>query len=268
MSTTTWNRKQVLTTVALATLIAVVIVQAYSIVVLLPARAGGSTSVNGVSTTTGTANTITVTGTGHSSVKPDTALVTIGVLSQGATVQAAVQDNGNTMSQVVSALNNIGIDNSNIQTNYYNVSPVYSSNTGQPPTITGYQVSNQIQVTILASGQSIGQFGTKVGQVIDTAVSSGANQLNGIQFTASQNLFQQAEQSALTDAGKDASQKAHTIASAMGVTITGLVSVTLGSNYNPPIYTSGVVALSASTTIVAPQSLAVSETVQAVYSIG
>ena len=264
MAVTTWNRKQVLTTIVLAVLIAVVVVQAYSLAVLLPARAG-SNSVNGVSTTTGTANTITVSGTGHSSVKPDTAIVTIGVLSQGATVQAAVQDNGNTMSQVVSALNNIGIGNSNIQTTYYNVSPLYS--TSQPPTITGYQVTNQVQVTILASGQSIGQFGTKVGQVIDTAVSSGANQLNGIQFTASQNLFQQAEQSALTDAGKDASQKAHTIASAMGVTITGLVSVTLGSNYNPPFYTAGV-SLSAATTIVAPQSLTVTEIVQAVHSIG
>src|SRR5713101_4193902 len=142
MAVTTWNRKQVLTTVALAVLIAVVIVQAYSLAVLLPARAG-SNSVNGVSTTTGTANTITVSGTGHSSVKPDTAIVTIGVLSQGATVQAAVQDNGNTMSQVVSALNNIGIDNSNLQTTYYNVSPLYSTN--QPPMITGYQVMNQVQ---------------------------------------------------------------------------------------------------------------------------
>ena len=53
----------------------------------------------------------------------------------------------------------------------------------------------------------------------------------------------------------------------MGVTITGLVSVTLGSNYNPPVYTASL-SLRAATTIAAPQSLTITETVQAVYSIG
>jgi len=110
-------------------------------------------------------------------------------------------------------------------------------------------------------------YGTKIGQVIDTAVGAGANQLNGVQFSSSQPLLSAAEQSALADASKDASQQAHTIASSLGVTITGLVSATtINNNYYPgPIYAASV---STATLIVAPNSLTVTASVQAVFSIG
>ncbi len=263
---TSWNRRQVLSTIVIAALVTLVLVQAYSLVVILPTRTASGATGTAVTTST---NTITVQGTGHASVKPDTATLSIGVQTQGSTAQAAIQANSNTMNQVVIALNGIGIDNSNIQTTYYNVSPVYSPySPTTPQTIIGYQALNQIQVTILASGQTLSEFGTKIGQVIDTAVGAGANQLNGVQFSASQALLSQAEQSALADASKDASLQAHTIASVLGVNITGLVSATtINSNYYPgPIYAASL--SSAGTPIVAPNSLTVSASVQAVFSIG
>ncbi len=261
MSITTRNRNQVLIIIAFVALAAVVAFQTYSLVVLGQSRIQGAS--NNVGTSIGTQNTITVPGTGHVEVTPDTSIIMIGVLTQESTAQAAIQNNANSMNQVIQALNNMGIDNTNIQTTYYYVSAQMSNS--QPPMITGYQVTNQVHVTVVVSGQTVNQLGTKVGQVIDTAVSQGANQLNGVQFTASKGVLQQAEVTALQKAAQDASTQAHTIASAMGVTISGVVSVTLGSSNSPSVYIADY--SSASTPVIPPQSLTVTTTVQAVFSI-
>jgi hypothetical protein len=169
------------------------------------------------------------------------------------------------MSDVITALEGTGINNSSIQTTNYNISPQSSCCTG-PPTITGYQVTNEVQVTILASGQGLSQLAAKTGQAIDAAASQGANDISGIQFTASDSELQQATQNALQLAVQDASSQAHTIASALSVSITGVVSATSSPQYTP-IFTSLGTAIPAATPIVPPQSLTISATVQVVYSI-
>jgi len=170
------------------------------------------------------------------------------------------------MSAVISALNDIGIGNTDIQTIYYYIYP-QSSCCGWPPTITGYQVTNEIQVTVIASGQTLEQLGGKIGQVIDTAASKGANQIYGVQFTASSSALQQAQLKALEEATLDASARAHTIASALQVTITGVISATTSPSYYPPVYYLGEVSATSTTPILPPQSLTVTSTVQATFSI-
>jgi uncharacterized protein YggE len=159
---------------------------------------------------------------------------------------------------VITALNGIGIDNSNIQTSYYYLSPQYSWTNGVS-TLTGYEVTNE----------TIQQLGTAIGHVIDTATANGANQNYGIEFTASSDALQQAQLTALRDATLDASQRVHTIASALGVNITGVVSVTTNPVYREPVYfTVTALASSVATTpVLPPQSLTVTATVQATFSI-
>ncbi len=262
MSTATWSRKKVLTAIGLVGLIAVLTGQTYALIVVGQGRTVGTSG----GTSVPDQKTITVQGAGQVGISPDRAIVTIGVVTQASTAGTAVQENANTMGQVISGLNGIGIDNSNIQTTYYYVSSQTSCCTG-PPSITGYQVTDEIQVTVAVSGQSLSQLGASVGQVIDTSTSKGANQVYGIQFTASSIELQNAQQAALKEAAQKASQQAHLIASAMNVTITGVVSVTSNPGYSPSVYFAGA-SLSASTPIVAPQSLTVTATVQAVFSIG
>jgi len=246
--------------------------ETYALVVLGQAKTSGTTQVNttsGVQTHSGKVNgTITVSGTGQVNVQPDRAILTVGVSTTASTAQTAVQDNANTMSAIILALNGIGIDNTNIQTLYYNIYPQSNYN-GGTQTITGYQVTNEVQVTVVASGQSLSQLGAKAGQVIDTVVSKGANQIYGVQFTASASTLDQAKQTSLQQATHDASQQAQLIASAAGVTITGVVSITSVPSYYPVgIYAPVSLASSGSTTpIVPPQSLTVTTTVQAVFSI-
>jgi uncharacterized protein YggE len=129
-------------------------------------------------------------------------------------------------------------------------------------------VTNQFRVTVVATGQTVQQLGTNIGHVIDTATANGANQIYGIEFTASSDTLQQAQLTALRDATLDASQRAHTIASALGVNITGVVSVTTNPVYPQPIYYGLQAYASAVTTpVLPPQSLTITATVQATFSI-
>ncbi len=258
------NRKTALLALSISIIIVLVVTQTHT-TGIGPARGNTTTTTT---STTNAPGTITVQGTGQVDVQPDRGIVTIGVSTTATTAGTAAQNNAKTSSAVITALNGIGIDNSNIQTSYYYLSPQYSYTNGVS-TLTGYEVTNEFRVTVVASGQTVQQLGTDIGNAIDTATASGANQVYGVEFTASSSALQQAQLTALKDATLDASQRAHTIASALGVNITGVVSVTTNPVYPEPVYF-GVTALAAGATtpILPPQSLTVTATVQATFSIG
>jgi uncharacterized protein len=256
------NRKTILIILSISIVIVLFAAQTYA-TSIATARA---TSTSGGLTGTGGDPVITVQGTGTVQVQPDRGIVTIGVVTSASTAQIAVQNNANTSNAVISALNGIGINNSEIQTIYYNVYPQSTCCSGTP-NITGYQVTNEFQVTVIASGATVTQLGQDVGQAIDTASSAGANQIYGVEFTASSSATQQSQETALQQAALDASQQAHTIASALGVTITGVVSATtLSPGYVEPVYSEFAVSASP-TPIQPPQSLTVTASVEVTFSI-
>jgi uncharacterized protein YggE len=81
--------------------------------------------------------------------------------------------------------------------------------------------------------------------------------------------MQQANQQALQAAVQDASGQAKAIASALDVTVTGVVSVTTSPAYSPSpiVYDTPAVQGASQTPMVAPQSLTITASVQAVYAI-
>jgi len=211
-------------------------------------------------------STITVSGTGQAKVQPDRAILEIGVTTQNSTAEAAASRNAYLMNGVIASLEAIGISNSSMSTVSYSITPVYSC-CGGTQTVTGYTVSDQLEVTVIATGGSLMQLGDRVGQAIDAAVSHGANVLYGIQFTASDQATAQARVQAHQMAVKDASSQATSIAAALGVNITGVVSATTANVYYPaPVMFAASIA-SAGTPVIPPQSLTVSATVTVTYSI-
>jgi uncharacterized protein len=258
------NRKTTLLALSIAIIIVLVVTQAHIGGV---GQARGSTTTTTTTSTTNTPGTISVQGTGQVDVQPDRGIVTIGIMTDATAAQTAAQNNANTSNAVITALNGIGINDSNIQTSYYDLSPQYSYSSGVS-TLIGYEVTNEFQVTVVASGQTLQQLGTEIGHVIDTATANGANQVYGVEFTASSSTLQQAQQTALQQATLDASQQAHTIASALGVNITGVVSVTTNPVYPQPVFMGVSATQSVTTTpILPPQTLTVTATVQATFSI-
>ena len=161
--------------------------------------------------------TLTMTGTGEMRAKPDTAIVTLGVMSRADTARAALTANNAAMTAILSSLEAAGIAKKDIQTSNFSVNPVYDyDNTGaKPPRITGYDVSNQLAVTV----RKLDTLGT----ILDEAVSKGSNQIYGITFTIDdpRALEDEARKSAV----QDAVRKAKLYAGAAGVVLDAIQSI-------------------------------------------
>ena len=148
-----------------------------------------------------------VSGTGKATAPPDVAILTLGVESQRESVKQAQSDVANSMSSVMSVLNNYGVADKDIQTSGYNIQQVIIQQAvvydppmmeSLPPSvmegsvsssgvfygkpqiqkeIIEYKVSNTISVKI----RNIG----KIGSIVDDVVSSGGDliRINGISFS-------------------------------------------------------------------------------------
>jgi uncharacterized protein len=180
-----------------------------------PDRAQG-----GGRTTTQADDSITVTGNGVVSAIPTQAQFTFGVTTQGTTAEDALTANAAEMRKVIDALETAGIPSSQIQTSSVSVSPDTSSD-GR--TIVGYEVSNSVTATI----GSI----SRAGKIVDTAVSAGANQVDGPNLTIADQttLYQKA----LTAAVTDARAKAQVLAAASGLTLGAAQSVEEQTSSSP-----------------------------------
>ncbi len=168
---------------------------------------------------------IAVTGVGSASAKPDTALVSLGVLSEAETAAEATDANNAAMSKVESALKAAGIDDKDVKTYNFSVRPIYSRPKRQsdgrqpPPQIVGYAVSNDLSVRIRDL--------SKTGTVLDRAISQGANKVGNIAFTVDQpaGLLTAARREAM----KDAAAKAWTLTDAAGIKLGKILEIREGA---------------------------------------
>jgi uncharacterized protein YggE len=169
---------------------------------------------------------IRVTGEATVMVKPDQAIIDIGVVTQAATAQAAASQNAQKTDAVISDLKRVLGASADIKTISYSVSPNYRyPRDGGQPTIAGYNASNTVQVKINDLDL--------VGKVIDTATQSGANNINALRFTLRDE--QAARTQALQDAALKARAKAQSLAAALGVRVQRILHVEEGGSISPPI---------------------------------
>lgn len=175
-------------------------------------------------TDTKRATRITVGGDAIVQAQPDTAILTISVVTQARRALDAQQDNATKTDAVVQALKAAAGPGAEIKTSGYSVQPqrVYREN--QPPTITGYEARNTVTVTISDL--------KKVGTVIDASSQAGANDIAGIAFTLRQD--RPARDRALQEATREAMSKAEVIASALGRKVTRIVEVQEEGFVRPP----------------------------------
>src|SRR5829696_4228527 len=113
------------------------------------------TLATALSTPVFAAGSMQITGHGEIMATPDTAFVTSGVTSQGATAKEALDANNADMKALIDTLKAAGIDSLDIQPSGFSVSPnyVYSdardSNGYQlPPKVVGYTVYNGVTVVV------------------------------------------------------------------------------------------------------------------------
>lgn len=206
---------------------------------------------------------IWVSGTGKVYAIPDIVQLTLGVEAQAVTVAEAQSKATEAMNNVVQALKDAGIDEKDIQTQYYNINEVTKWNDKEgEPIIVGYKVTN----TVVAKLKDV----KKAGPIIDAVVAAGGDytRINGINFTVEDpNIYYaQAREKAITYA----KQKAEQMANLTGVKL-GKVTYISENTYMPSSnYYNGRVEAAApaiDTTSISAGQLEITTTVQIAYAV-
>ncbi len=154
---------------------------------------------------------ISVSGEATISVPPDLAQIDGGVTSEAKTARDAIEANNAAMGKVLLALKGAGIEQKDYQTSRLSLQPQSAPSrvSSGPMQIVGFRASNHVTVRVRDVA--------KVGNVIDTLVSAGANDIGGIDFMVSgaSKLLDAAREQAIADARR----KAEIYAKAAGVTL-------------------------------------------------
>jgi uncharacterized protein YggE len=156
---------------------------------------------------------ITVSGLGRTTTRPDMAEISIGVASQAPTAAAALTANNAAMANLMATLKTQGVEERDILTSNFSVNPEYRSDEGVPnraPKIVSYRVDNSVQVKVRKVDS--------LGPLLDAVVRSGANNINGISFTVAQPdpILDRARANAITDAKRKAELYANAAAVKLG----------------------------------------------------
>jgi uncharacterized protein YggE len=169
-----------------------------------------------------------VTGTGEVTVVPDIAVLNLGVYVQMETLEAAQAQAAESMAAIMAVLESYNIDEKDIQTSNYSVSPVWTWTDDGQRTLDGYSVSNTLTVKVRNTDDA--------GSIIDDVVDAGGEYtvINGISFTVddTEAYYTEARAKAIANAIAKATQ----IAELTGVTLGDPNYIVDNSSNNGSIY--------------------------------
>lgn len=151
-----------------------------------------------------TGRLIQVSGTAVVNVIPDRVLIQLGIQSNGRTPQRVEAANSATINRITRALKSLEIEEKDIVTDWYVISPIYDD--GNSLTIEGYRIDNVVAVTL----RDI----SKINRVIVAALEAGANQVVNVEFYLSD--LRKYRDQARDLAMKAAGEKARDLAAAAG----------------------------------------------------
>jgi uncharacterized protein YggE len=175
---------------------------------------------------------VTVAGEATTRVEPDTATLTISVVTQSGQALTAQQENARKSKAVAEAVK-AAAASAEIKTSDYMLQPQYDERETKLPKIIGYTARNSVNVTMTDL--------QGVGAVIDAASQAGANSIGNISFALKQTS--PARGQALADATQQAMNKANSIAQALGGRLSRVVEeneTSTVSGFNQTIYDSNV----------------------------
>ncbi len=169
--------------------------------------------------------TITVTGEGIVAGIPDQALLTLGVTMRAETAAQAMAANSDAQAKVIARLLAAGVAERDIQTSNLSLNPDWRSRDGSSAAeIMGFVADNQVTVRVRDL--------TILGAVLDAAIQDGANTLNGLSFGLSEP--RPAMDKARVEAVADAKARATLLATAAGVTLGKIVTLSESGGYVQP----------------------------------
>ena len=194
----------------------VTVIAAIALLGVLAAACTGETTVH-----TGTAGEgISVTGVGRVAVEPDVAIVSLGVEVQATTVSRARSEAAEAMQDVRDSLADNGVEDTDIQTRFFNIFPQFDFER-RTPEIIGFTVSNQVEIKVRDIDS--------VSDVLDDAITAGGDaiRVNGIRFEVDEpeQFFEEARRLAV----EDARERAEQLADLAGVSLGEAMSISESS---------------------------------------
>lgn len=171
-------------------------------------------------------STIRVQADATVTASPDQAVIQISVVTQAAKADDAAGQNAEKADRIMQRLRKVLNTQTGISTVNYSLTPDYRyPKEGGQPKIVGYTASNTVEVR---TGEL-----PKVGDLIDAAISSGANNIQALRFELKDDAAVAAR--ALAEAAKKAREKADAIAAALQLNIVRVVSVEEGGPVVIPV---------------------------------
>src|SRR5215813_4038830 len=203
---------------------------------------------------------ITVTGTGKVSGVPNQLALSMGVQTSGASVAAALRQANSAVRSVTAVLRRSGVAAADIQTSGLSIYPSYSGSSGVPD---GYQVSEQLTITLRRLSVA--------GSQISAAARAGGNAtvINGVSVSLSGTGTLLA--SARVKAVADAKAKAAAYARALGRPLGPVVSMSETpppQPYPEPGFAAAKPDRAASSVPVHPGTQQLSVTVTVIFALG
>jgi len=164
---------------------------------------------------------ITVSAQGKAFVKPDIALIKLGVTTEGMKIQEIVQENSEKMNNILKEIKDLGIEEKDVQTVRYDLSPRYEYWEKGQRIFKGYTLTQEIRVKIRDF--------EKIGEVLEKSTKIGANLVGELQFSVDEP--EKIREIARKEAIDKAKEKAGQIASQSGLKLVKLINVY--ENYYP-----------------------------------
>jgi uncharacterized protein len=178
----------------------------------------GNVLVNSSSHTTNVNSTVYTTGSAITRLAPDRVVISVGAETTDKTANDALSLNSGLMNNITSELRNLGLRPNETRTSSFNIFPLYNyTESGTRLNVSGFTVTNTVQIE--SSNLN------NVSQWIDTAVASGANSINSIDFSVSEKRLEDTRSKLITDAIDNAKQKAEAAASAVQLKVIGVKSI-------------------------------------------
>ncbi|WP_158055493.1 SIMPL domain-containing protein [Halorussus halophilus] len=169
---------------------------------------------------------ISVASSGQAEATPDQAILRVAVVAEGDDANAVRQQLAQNVSQMRSALADANVTDDDIRTVAFNIDQQYDhTEKGREPT--GFRGIHAFEITLSNAD--------RVGQIIDVAVSNGANRVDSVELTLSEDRRREVRSAALRDAMSNARANADVIAEEANLTITNVHSASTGDLSFSPV---------------------------------
>jgi len=204
---------------------------------------------------------ISVSGSGKIYAKPDVAVVVLGVEDRNVKISDIMQGSTNKMNKIITDVKDSGVEEKDIQTTQYSITPEYNWTERGGRIFVGYVITQQITVKIRDFDN--------IGSILDKATADGANSVGDLQFTIDdvEAVIAEAREKAIAEA----KTKAATLAKQAGLKMVKIINISEGyASYPQPMYDKGAGVMMESASAapeIQPGQMEINSTVTLTYRV-